>query len=245
MEYFFALERDLPPGVGFSLWSREHLGWLGIALGLGGLLCALYRHLGETGRRRLRKGVGWAVLACELLKDGNLLAQGQMGVYYLPLHLCGLAVFFTLYHALRPGALVGNFLWSTCMPGALFALLFPDWTMYPAFSYHSLVAFLVHALLAVYPLMLCLGGDLRPSVQMLPGCLALLLGLAAAVWCFDRRFQANYMFLLWPAPGSPLEWFAAFLGVPGYLLGYIPMLAAVWGLLYLPWIIRDCRKTEE
>ena len=67
-----------------------------------------------------------------------------------------------------------------------------------------------------------------------PRCFALLLALAAVVYGFDRIVGANYMFLLAPAPGSPLEWFAGFLGNPGYLLGYLPMLAAVWAALYLP-----------
>ncbi|MBR1660085.1 MAG: TIGR02206 family membrane protein, partial [Oscillospiraceae bacterium] len=65
-------------------------------------------------------------------------------------------------------------------------------------------------------------------------CFAILAALAAAVYVFDRVFSANYMFLLSPAAGSPLEWFSLFLGIPGYLLAYIPMLALLWALLYLP-----------
>ena len=234
MELFFTLEQDLPAGVGFALWGREHIAWLCIALALGTILCMSYRRAGARGRAALRVGTGCAVLLCEALKDVNLIVQGAFGVYYLPLHLCGLAVFFTFYHCLRPGETVGNFLYSTCMPGAAFALLFPDWTMYPAFCYHSLVAFVVHTLIVVYPLMLVCGRDLRPSVLLLPRCLAILAALAAAVYVFDRIFRANYMFLLQPAAGSPLEWFASFLGNPGYLLGYVPMLILIWGLLYLP-----------
>ena len=234
MKYFFTLEDELPDGVGFPLWGREHIEWLCIALALGTILCLGYRRAGARGRAALRVCTGSAVLLCELLKDANLIVQGAFSVYYLPLHLCGLAVFFTFFHSLRPGETVGNFLYSTCMPGAAFALLFPDWTMYPAFCYHSLVAFAVHTLIVVYPLMLVFSGEWRPSVRYLPRCLALLLGLAAAVYLFDRRFHANYMFLLQPAAGSPLEWFASFLGNPGYLLGYVPMIVLIWGLLYLP-----------
>jgi uncharacterized membrane protein YwaF len=179
------------------------------------------------------------VLACELLKDGNLLLQGCFGVYHLPLHLCGLAVFFTFAHALHPTETVGNFLYSSCMPGAACALLFPDWTAYPAFSYHSLVAFLVHALLVAYPLVQLAGGALRPRARFLPRCFAILLALAVPIYLFDRLFRTNYMFLLSPSAGSPLAWFASFLGNPGYLRGYLPMLAVGWGLLYLPFRRRD------
>jgi len=234
MDNFFALEKDLPAGVGFALWGREHIAWLCIAAAIGTLLCLGYRRCGRTGRERLRQTVGWCVLACEILKDANLIAQGNFSIYYLPLHLCGLAVFFTFAHALRPTETIGNFLYSTCAPGALFALLCPDWTAYPALSYHSMVAFSVHALITAYPLMLLAGGDLRPQVRCLPRCLGILAALAAPVYVIDRIFSANYMFLLAPSPGSPLEWFASFLGNPGYLLGYFPMLILVWLLLYLP-----------
>lgn len=234
MEYFFTPEAFLPPGLGFSHFGGAHLVWLAVALALGAALCAAYCRSGPRARRGLRVGVGCTIFLCELLKDGNLLLQGALSVDLLPLHLCGLAVFFCLYHCLRPGQTVGNFLYSTCAPGAAFALLFPDWTVFPPFSYASIVAFTVHTLIAVYPLMQMLGGDLRPDWKLLGRCGLLLLALAGAVGAFNLVFDTNYMFLRAPAPASPLEWFAAWLGTSGYLLGYIPMIAAVWAALYLP-----------
>lgn len=234
MKLFFALEEALPADAGFALRSGAHLAALAASAALIALLCLFYRRSPPRRRTALRRGLGWSVLALELLRAGSLAVQGAFSVYQLPLHLCGLAVFFTLAHALRPGALLGNFLYGVCMPGAVFALLFPDWTAYPIWSFRSLTALLVHTLLAAYPLALVAGGTLRPDGRLLPRCFALLLALAAAVYGFDRLLGANYMFLLSPAPGSPLEWFAGFLGNPGYLLGYFPMLAAVWTALYLP-----------
>lgn len=234
MQYFFTVEAELPPDVGFPLFGRIHLAWLCTDLALTVLLCLLYRRLPAEQRGRARRSFGCCVLLLELLRAANLLLQGTYSVYYLPLHLCGIAVFLTLRHALQPGPLLGNLLYSTCMPGALFALLFPDWTAFPPFSYHSLVSFLIHMLLTAYPLMLLFAGELRPDVRYLPRCFLALVGMAVPVYLFDRVFHANYMFLLQPAPGSPLEWFAALLGVPGYLLGYLPMLVLVWTLLYLP-----------
>lgn len=241
MEHFFTPDSLLPAGVGFSLWDGMHLRWLLICAALIALLCIVCCRLRERGRRALRIGVGCAILLCEVLKDVNLIRFGVFDRWYLPLHLCGLAVFFSFYHCLRPGKTVGNFLYSTCAPGALFALLFPDWTAYPPFAYHSIVAFTVHSLLVAYPLMQVCSGDLKPDARELPRCFCILLALAVPIYLFDRVFHTNYMFLLAPSPGSPLEWFADLLGNPGYLLGYLPMTAAVWGLLYLPFI----RKREK
>ena len=83
---------------------------------------------------------------------------------------------------------------------------------------------------------------MRPSMRLLPRCFGILAALSAAVYVFDRAFQANYLFLISPAPGSPLEWFAALLGRPGYVLGYVPMLVLVWGILYLPFRRRERRE---
>lgn len=238
MEYFFTLEDKLPAGVGFTLFGGAHIAWLAFSAALIAALCVLYRRAPAEGRRRWRQGLGWAVLACEALKDVNLAVQGSFDRWYLPLHLCGLAVFFTFAHSRRPGKTVGNFLYACCAPGAAFALLTPDWTAFPPLSYHSIVGFLVHALLIAYPLMLVVGGDLRPEAKYLPRCLGILVALAVPVYVFDRVFGTNYMFLMQPSPGSPLEWFASFLGDPGYLLGYFPMLAVIWLALYLPFARR-------
>ena len=234
MSNFFAFGDELPRGVGFTLFSGAHLAALLLCAAACAGLCLAFRRADERGKKRLRLAVGGLILLCEVLSKGFLLLAGAYDLSYLPLHLCGLAVFFAFFHSLFPGETVGNFLYSTCMPGAFFALLFPDWTAYPIFSYRSVLGFAVHALLVAYPLMLVLGGALRPSVRFLPRCLAILLGLALPVYVFDRLTGLNFMFLLWPSRGSPLEWFAALLGNPGYLLGYLPMIALIWCLLYVP-----------
>lgn len=240
-EYFFTPENLLPAGVGFSAFGPKHLLWLLLCLIIGAALCRAFVRGTLTRRLRLRRGVGIAIASLELCRALALMLQGAYSVYYLPLHLCSMSVFFCLAHSLRPGEALGNFLYSTCMPGAAAALLFPDWTAHPAISWTSCVSFLAHTLIVVYPLMQVLGRDIRPKARLLPRCLALLLLLAAIVYAFDRAFNANYMFLLSPVPGSPLEWFASVLGNPGYLLGYLPMLAAVWCVLYLPF----CRSAGK
>ena len=245
MENFFTPASRQPPGAGFALYGREHICWLIICAAAGTALCLVWRRCGGGGRARMRLFTGLAALLCEALKEVNLIIQGEPILYYLPLHLCGLAVFFTLWHSIRPNETVGELLYSSCMPGALFAILFPDWTACAAFSFHSILGFTVHMLLVVYPLMQVLGGELRPSPARLPRCLLILLCLALPVYAFDRLFGVNYMFLLAPAAGSPLEWFAALLGNPGYLSGYLPMLTLVWCALYLPFRRRRLRSGRE
>lgn len=232
IKYFFTPETQLPSGLGFEHYGLAHIAALFLCAGFTAALCIIYSRCEK--RKRLRLFLGLTLMLCELLRLVNLAVHGGLDVYQLPLHLCGLAVFFTLWHSIRPNELIGSFLYFCCMPGAACALLFPDWTFCPIWSFHSLLAFFIHSLLIAYPLALVLSADISPKAALLPRCALLLLFLALPVYLFDRIFNANYMFLLSPAPDSPLSWFASFLGKPGYLLGYIPMIAAVWLVLCLP-----------
>lgn len=224
----------------FGMFSAGHFIWLFAAVAALFLLCSRYRRSESVRRKRLRLWVALSALAIELARAALLIAKGRYGLSSLPLHLCGLAVYISALHAVRPRALTGQFLYAFCMPGAAFALLFPDWSYYPLFHVITLSGFTLHILLVGYTLMQVTGGDIVPNPRKAPRCLLIMLLIALPVYIFDRLTGTNFMFLNWPSPGSPLEWFA-FLGRPGYLLGYIPLLLAVWAALYLPFYKRKSK----
>ena len=236
---FFRVEGDGPRSRGFGMFSLGHIAWLAAGVIFALIMCRAYLAAPAAARRRLRRGTALSALAVELSRAALLALAGLYGVDRLPLHLCALAVYISAWHALRGGELTGQFLYAFCMPGALAALLFPDWSAYPAFHFMSVSSFTLHILLVGYTLMLVAGGELRPDTRRAPACLGIMLLIAVPVYVFDRLMGTNYMFLNWPLPGSPLEWFA-FLGRPGYLLGYIPLLAAAWAVIYAPFVKKRC-----
>ncbi len=237
MTVFFDFSIDPRSGNSLGMFSRGHILWLLAALAAWLIMCRSYKRCAPARRARKRCAIAGAALAIELLRAGLLMFAGEYGIGRLPLHLCALAIYISFLHALRGGELTGQFLYAFCMPGAVCALLFPDWSAYPAFHFMSVSSFALHILLVGYTLMLVAGGDLRPDTRRAPACLGVMLLIAVPVYAFDRLMGTNYMFLNWPSPGSPLEWFA-FLGRPGYLLGYLPLLAAAWAVIYgLAWIL--------
>lgn len=243
MSDFFNLSAADGVNGGFGLFGAAHLLWLLCALAAVAALGARYEKAGERGRAAMRRGTALAALALALVRAGVYAGQGRYDITRLPLHLCGMAVYLDVLHALRPGKLLGQFLYAFCMPGAIAALLFPDWVAFAPLGFVSVSAFTLHILLVGYTAMQVRGGDITPQPRLAPKCLAIMLLTAAAVYVFDRLTETNYMFLNWPSPGSPLEWFA-WLGRPGYLLGYIPLLAAAWAPLYLPPLLRG-RRAES
>ncbi len=232
---FFRADGDDLRTSGFALLSWGHIAWLTAGVSLALIICRTYLAAPAAHRRRLRLVTAFCTLAVELSRAALLARAGLYGVDRLPLHLCALAVYISAWHALHGGEMTGQFLYAFCMPGALAALLFPDWRIYPLISFMTFAGFTGHLLTVTYVVMQVLAGDIVPDIRCAGACFGVMLALAVPVFVFDRFTATNYMFLNYPSPGSPLEWFAS-LGRPGYILGYLPLLAAVWAVIYAPFI---------
>ena len=230
MDHFFDTVETIPPGFGFSLFSPLHLFWLGAFLLTTLLCCRLYRRSQHRGA--WRKWMAALLLGNELFKHVCLLAGGTFLLKYLPLHLCSINIFLIALHAWRPSRLLGTFLYLVCIPASISALLFPTWASLPLCNFMHLHSFTVHALLALYPIVLTAGGDILPSPRQFPGALLLLAGLAVPVYGFNRMFGENFMFLMYPEPGNPLYWFEEQFG--SHLLGFPVLIALVFVLMCIP-----------
>ena len=229
------------PETGFGLFSAAHFIWLIIGAAAAVLICLIYRRSPAEKRRRIRITLASSALAIELLKTLLLILAGDYGIGRLPLHLCGLSIYFCFIHSFMkssPSSVFSQFLYFFCMPGAVFALIFPDWVGYPLFSFMTFSGFLLHFLITIYVVMQVISAGIFPDLRRLPACILIMLLLAVPVYFFDKSAGTNYMFLNWPSPGSPLEWFSS-LGRPGYLLGYIPLMLITWAVLYLPFILHS------
>lgn len=220
-----------PDAPGFSHFCPGHLVWLGSALALCAALWIFYSRWG-AGKRRLCRRILAALLVCdELFKYGIALHSGQFRPSFLPLHLCSINIFLIAADVIRPNQRLREVLYAVCLPGAFFALLFPGWNYLPLWNALCIHSFTAHLLLLLYPLLLIAGG-FRPDIRRFAGTLPAALVVVGLVYCFNRVFGTNFMFLSRAGEGNPLSWFESFLGSPGYLMG-IPVIAAIcWGLLY-------------
>lgn len=230
MNKFFDYSVNISPGAGFGRFSAAHFFILLAAVFLTAGAFFLCRKRPGLGRR-LAPAVAWLALLTELWRAAVLMALGLYNRGRLPLHLCTLSVYIYFIHMLRPGDALGQLIYAFSLPGAAFALIFPDWADYPLWHFVSLSSFLLHFLLILYPAISLAIGTIRPDIRRLPGSIVRMLCLALPVWAVNHLLETNYMFLNWPPAGTPLELFS-FLGRPGYLLGYIPLALAVWVPLY-------------
>lgn len=233
--FFLTPEAELPKDVGFALYGKWHLLFLA---GIAGLtvfmLCSLRRKQAEAQNRVLR-GLSVSMVILEICKDFLLALIGAFSTSYLPLHLCSIAMFVCLYYAFHPNSQgAGQLLYSVCFPGALCALLFPDWTAFPILHFQSLHSFLYHLLLVEVSLSPVAWGRIRPGIREIPRSLVFLVVVAVPVYIMNHIMHTNYMFLQIPSKGSPLELFAAIPGKWGYLLGYLLLVLAILVFLNAP-----------
>jgi hypothetical integral membrane protein (TIGR02206 family) len=232
MKYFFTYEDNIPDGAGFPLYGPAHLLWL-LFLLTAGLL--FYRRFGKESRERQQRDTILIAAGLVLLEAVRILILciiGAFSVYELPLHLCGLAGFICLLDALSGFDWTGQTLFCLCLPGTVSALIFPDWTRYPPIHFITIQGFLFHGGIVLYVFCRMKAGLLLPDIRKIRKPLLFLLIVTPPVYLFDRLTDSNYFFVNTPSPGSPLEWMAKRMGVPGYLLGYAALVLCVMLLMY-------------
>jgi len=241
--YFWHTEETIPEGLGFSHFGPEHLSWLAalvVTVILGSLL---YRKLDEKGRKAFRFTVAALILADELFKEIGLIAHGTWTPEYLPLHLCNINLFVLMYHVLRPGKVLDNYLYTVCIPGALAACLFPSWTVLPQWNFMNIHSSVAHILLVLYPVALTVGGDIKPEPRQLPKCLLFLACMAAAIGLVNAVLDTNFFFLCYAEPGNPLYFFQQAFG--SHLIGFPVIIAGVLLVMHTPWIIYDRSRKKS
>ena len=234
-QYFFETKDTIESGVGFEPFDLTHMFWLVLTVVLTVVGCMIYKKLDERGRLIFRRVFAALIVADELYKIIGLLAIGKYTAGYLPFHLCSINIFIIAIHSIKPFRVLGNFLYTVCIPSSLAALLLPNWTQLPFLNFMHLHSSTVHMLLLLYPLILTLSGDLKPRFRDLPKSLCLLLGLAIPVYGINLWLGKNFMFLMNPGGVAPLVFFEKLWG--NHLYGYPVLIATIVAVMYAPWLI--------
>lgn len=241
---FFITKEAVPEGLGFSTFGITHLLWLLAIVVIWAAGIFIYRGLNFQKRNIMRIILGCIIVSLEIIKDIAVIIVGEFDVGYLPFHLCGINILLIGFDLFRQTKTVRNFLYYFCIPGALLALLFPNWTALPCMNFFNIHSFLIHACLVMYPLLLVTSGELMPSVKMMPKCLLLLVAMAIPIYFVNLIFDTNFMFLMDAETGNPLGLFEKYLG--SHLWGFPILLPVVMFIMYIPiLVISKCKKKNE
>ena len=238
---FFITKDTVPDGMGFSTFGPMHLIWLACIIVCIIAAAMLYKRLDDKKRRIMRIVIGSAIIFLEDSKDIFHGIVGEFGVGYLPLHLCGINILLIGFDLFKQNCTVRHFLYYFCIAGASLALLFPNWTTLPCWNFSCIHSFSIHGLLVMYPILLVAGGEVKPDLKTMPKCILLLIGMAIPIYFINLQYGTNFMFLMRPDKGNPLEMFEKLLG--NHLWGFPILLPVVMFVMYLPiWLVNKLKK---
>lgn len=234
---------NIPKGMGFKTFDTTHLLWLlSIAAACIGV-SALYGRLSDRNRRIMRTVLGGLILFLEILKDAVLILRGEFSAGYLPFHLCGINVLLVGFDLIKQNNTVRNFLYYFSIAGASLALIFPNWTQLPCLNFSHIHSFIIHGLLIMYPLLLVTSGEVKPDLKTMPKCILLLVLMAIPIYYINIVCDTNFMFLMHPDSGNPLELFEKLFG--SHLWGFPILLPIVMFIMYLPIFIITKAKNKK
>ncbi len=216
-------------GVGFKHFGPEHLCYIALGIAAIVLVCFRYSRADDKTQRRMDKTVGvWILAIIYVLRYIYYFAVGADMVTVLPLYLCSIAGFLCMAHSFRPIEWAGQVLYALCLPGTVFAVLFSDWTYFPAFSFVSLQGYVYHFAVPMYIIMQLISRRIIPDIRKVWTIAVFMAVIVPSVHYFNYRNGTNYMFLNYPSPGSPLVPLADKFGNPGYIL---PYLIGIWCII--------------
>lgn len=243
MEHFLETTETIIEGVGFTHYDFLHIVWLILFAAVTIANIIYYRKATSEKRSQWRKIIAALLIADELFKMAGLFIGGNYQFSYLPLHLCSINIFVIAYHSFKPNRLLDSILYTVCIPGALAALLFPSWTSLPLGNFMHIHSFTVHILLALYPIVLTCGGDIRPKVQDIPKCVGILMAAALPIYLINLLLGTNFMFLMEADANNPLFIFKQLFG--SHIWGFPIIIAGILIVMFTPWYLYDKRLEKR
>lgn len=222
---------------GFQLFDWYHISWLLFTLLIIFILYKFYSKNNELHRRKMR--IVWAclILLLEIIKNIVLLVQDSFWYGSWPLHLCGLGIFIILAHAFVKGHQIDMLLYCLTMPGALMALITPEWTHVSAFDYLHFHSFLFHCFLFAYPVVMLLTKELQLSIKKIWQPIAFLVVVVPPIYALNVAWGTNFMFTRKAPAGTPLILLEQHLPQYLYIVGFSGLVIVCWILLLLPIVV--------
>ncbi len=223
----------------FVLFGARHWGVI-LAIPAAAALLRLAAGPGARRGRAVRLAAGIFLAVNELVWYAyRLHTEGVRFPEALPLNLCDLSLWMTVFTLLALHPWLFDAAWFVGIGGASMAVLTPElWA--PFWSYPTMYFFTAHGGVIAALIFLAWSGMARPRRRAFWRAMLVLHGWAALVGAFNLVFGTNYMYLCGkPQTPSLLDFMGPW---PWYIAAGDAVAFAVFGLLALPFLRR---RVEE
>ncbi len=246
MEDFFKTIDQQGGRIPFEIFGNVHLTWLLAIFICNLILIQIYIKLSTHQRNLFRKYFGTLIFFLEYSRRLFLIFMGAFTFEDVPLHLCSIGIVLCFIHAFKPTQLLDDALFMLVIPGAVAALLFPDWNTPIHFNYFYIHSWVIHGLMVAYVSVLLTSGELIPNRKNLLYIFGGLGLFAIPIYAINKLWNTNFLFINTPSPGSPLVFLESIFGNPGYIFGLLALVLMVWTIMY--WVdgsLRYFKKSDS
>lgn len=243
MNDFFRVGEEFTNHEGFKMYGLIHISWLIGMFVVGMLITKYFCGLDQYRRDKFKKKFAIFFFVLELSRHLLIAYRGYYTLDNLPMHLCSFMIFISIIQAFVKSQTLNESLFLLSIPGALAALLFPDWVSKPPFIYTTVHSFLTHGLLILYVSMQLKSKDIVPDITNVPWVFIPLAFASILMFFVNKAWNTNFFFMNVPSPGSPLVFLEKIFGNPGYVFGLAVLVIIVWCIEYF--IYGIIRKRDE
>lgn len=241
--YFFTYIDNIPRRNHNSMFSVQHLLAIGMVICMWCILTILFKDKSDEKKWRMLILIS---LLLPLTEGAQMLWYNAVGQFScgntLPLHLCSLMCIILPVMTITKSRLLMEYSYAMGLAPAFMTLLTPDVYYYPSISFIYIQSMLVHGIICFIPIFMVFGMGFKPDIRSLPKTISMLIAFALLVTPVNIVTNGNYFFLRFPAPGSPMEFFAKQVGSPWYLIPTFLLGCFLWVILYMPFVLLKRHK---
>lgn len=229
----------------YEHFCKEHLVMLAVILAV--IISSLIYLRKSRYADTVTKVLSVVLFVCELTQEIILVHEGRDFIDIMPFHLCNIGIFVNIFAAFSKGKLQQFFAEVSLvliMPGALGAILFPDWNYRPFFNWLCFMCFFTHTLLVLIPLIYYTRGKTDISFRHFWYPYAFLGVVTPLIYLLDKKTNTNYMFLMYPVANSPLSLTRDIAGKKYYILGLVVLVTIALLVEYTFYSVLRLRKKK-
>lgn len=235
IELFSVTTTDTP----LQVFGPKHLTVIAVFVVFWSSFIYLRTAWNETQKRKVRIALAIALATAEISIHIWWAYWGIWSIQTtLPLHLCSIMVWVTVYVAFTGDKNLYEFTYFLGIGGALQAFLTPaDGAMYDIPHYRIMQTLIAHGLLITIPIYMAVMEGFRPTLSSFKRIFIWTNIYMVAIFILNRIIGSNYLFIAQKPPSptlmdilSPWPWYIPQLELVAFVIFFV---------LYIPFLIKD------